>query len=99
MWIESFYVLKHKRRLKNDKILKTLPQACFIGQFTSDHFTTFFYATFSTDPHEAPHFDCALEIIYCLQRLSLKSGFALVQTLPAACWRFAMVRISDNGPG
>ena len=25
-------------------------------------------------------------------------GSAQVQTLLAACWRFAMVRISDNGP-
>ena len=29
---------------------------------------------------------------------SLNSGSAQVQILHAACWRFAMVRISDNGP-
>ena len=27
------------------------------------------------------------------------SGSAQVQTLPEACRKFAMVRISDNGPG
>ena len=32
-------------------------------------------------------------------QLSLNSGSAQVQTLLAACRRFAMVRISDNGPG
>ena len=31
--------------------------------------------------------------------LSLKLGSAQVQTLLAACRRFAMVRISDSGPG
>ena len=30
---------------------------------------------------------------------SLNSGSAQVQTLLAACRRFAVVRISDNGPG
>ena len=32
-------------------------------------------------------------------QLSLKLGSAQVQTLLAACRRFAMVRISDSGPG
>ena len=32
-------------------------------------------------------------------QLSLNSNSAQVQTLLAACRRFAMVRISDNGPG
>ena len=30
---------------------------------------------------------------------SLNSGLAHVQIMPMACQRFAMVRISDNGPG
>ena len=33
-----------------------------------------------------------------LKQLSLNSCYAQVQTLFLACFRFAMVRISDNGP-
>ena len=34
-----------------------------------------------------------------LSQLSLNSGSAQVQNLLAACQRFTMVRIPDNGPG
>ena len=39
-----------------------------------------------------------LSLLHNFIQLSLNSGSAQVQTLLAACWRFAMVRISDNGP-
>ena len=38
-------------------------------------------------------------LMHNFNQLSLNSGSAQVQTLPAACRIFAMVRISDNGPG
>ena len=40
-----------------------------------------------------------LSLLHNLIQLSLNSGSAQVQTLLAACRRYAMVRISDNGPG
>ena len=40
-----------------------------------------------------------LSLLHNLIQLSLNSGSVQVQSLLAACWRFAMVRISDNGPG
>ena len=40
-----------------------------------------------------------LSLPHSLIQLSLNSGSAQVQTLLAACRRFAMVRISDNVPG
>ena len=40
-----------------------------------------------------------LLLLHNFIQLSLNSGSAQVQTLLAACQRFAMVRISDNGPG
>ena len=40
-----------------------------------------------------------LLLLHNFIQLSLNSGSAQVQTLLAACRRFAMVRISDNGPG
>ena len=52
------------------------------------------------------HFkNLAANVVYCLSlmhsfiQLTLNSGSAQVQTLLAACRRFAMVKISDNGPG
>ena len=38
-----------------------------------------------------------LSLLHSFIQLSLNSGSAQVQTLLAACPRFAMVRISDNG--
>ena len=40
-----------------------------------------------------------LSLLHNFIQLSLNSGSAQVQILLAACRRFAMVRISDNGPG
>ena len=40
-----------------------------------------------------------LSLLYSFIQLSLNWGSAQVQTLLAACRRFTMVRISDNGPG
>ena len=40
-----------------------------------------------------------LSLLHNFIQLSLSSGYAQVQTLLAACRRFAMVRISDSGPG
>ena len=40
-----------------------------------------------------------LSLLHNLTQLHLSSGSAQVQTVIAACQRFAMVRISDNGPG
>ena len=40
-----------------------------------------------------------LSLLHNFTQLSLKSGSVQVQTLFAACRRFTMVRISDNGPG
>ena len=40
-----------------------------------------------------------LSLLHNFIQLSLNSGSAQVQILLAACWRFVMVRISDNGPG
>ena len=40
-----------------------------------------------------------LSLLHNLIQLSLNSGSAQIQTLLAACWRFEMVRIFDNGPG
>ena len=40
-----------------------------------------------------------LSLLYSFIELSLNSGFAQVQTLLAGCRRFAMVKISENGPG
>ena len=40
-----------------------------------------------------------LSLLHNFIHLSLNSGSAQVQTLLAACRRFAMVRISDNVPG
>ena len=40
-----------------------------------------------------------LSLLHTFNQLSLNSDSAQVQTLLAACRRFAMVRISDNGPG
>ena len=39
-----------------------------------------------------------LSLLHNFIQLSLNSDSAQVQTLLTACWRFAMVRISDNGP-
>ena len=38
-------------------------------------------------------------VYYNLIQRSLKSGSAQVQILFAACWWFAMAKISDNGSG
>ena len=38
-------------------------------------------------------------ILHNVIQLSLNSGSAQVQALFAACWRLAMVRITDCGPG
>ena len=40
-----------------------------------------------------------LSVLYNFIQQSLISGFAQIQNLLAACWRFAIVRIFDNGPG
>ena len=40
-----------------------------------------------------------LSLLHNFIQLSLNSGSAQVQTLFATCWRFAMLRISGNGPG
>ena len=40
-----------------------------------------------------------LSLLHNFTQLSLNLGSAQVQTLLKACRRFAMVRISDNGPG
>ena len=40
-----------------------------------------------------------LSLLHNFIQLSLNSGSAQFQTLLAACQRFTMVRISDNGPG
>ena len=45
------------------------------------------------------NFEDLVKLLHNFIHLSLNSGSAQVQTLLAACWRFAMVRISDNGPG
>ena len=37
-------------------------------------------------------------ILHTFLQQSLNSGFAQVRNLPAACWRIAMVRISEDGP-
>ena len=40
-----------------------------------------------------------LSLLHNFIQQSLNSGSAQVQILLAACRRFAMVKISDNGPG
>ena len=40
-----------------------------------------------------------LVLLHYFIQIILNLGSALVQTLLTACWRFAMVRISDYGPG
>ena len=40
-----------------------------------------------------------LSLLHNFIQLSLNLGSAQAQILLAACWRFVMVRISDNGPG
>ena len=40
-----------------------------------------------------------LRQLHSLVQQSLDSGSAQVQVLLAVCWRLAMVRISDRGPG
>ena len=43
---------------------------------------------------------CSALLLLCnFIQLSLNLGSAGAQTLLTACWRFAMVRISGNGPG
>ena len=43
--------------------------------------------------------DLVLSVLHNLIQQSLNSGSVQVQILLAACQRFAVVRISDNGPG
>ena len=45
------------------------------------------------------NFSSLIRLIHNFIRLSLNSGSAQVQILLAACRRFTMARISDNGPG
>ena len=44
--------------------------------------------------------NCGAEVLWLklLHNLIQQTGFAQVQILLAACWKFARVRISDNGP-
>ena len=45
------------------------------------------------------NFEDLVKLLHNFIHLSLNPGSAQVQTLLAACWRFAMVRIYGNGPG
>ena len=40
-----------------------------------------------------------LQLLHNFIQLSLSAGSAQIKILLVACWRFSMVRISDNGPG
>ena len=40
-----------------------------------------------------------LSLLHNFIQVSLNSGSAQFQVLLAACWRFAIMKISDNGPG
>ena len=39
-----------------------------------------------------------LSLLHNFTQLSLNLGSVQVQVLLVACWRFAMLKISDNGP-
>ena len=45
------------------------------------------------------NFEDLVKLLHSFIHLSLNSGSAQVQTLLAACWRFKLVRISNNSPG
>ena len=83
------YFIKKMRRYTQQKI-SILFQLCqwhhgivVIATSSNNHYTT---APLTYLP------------VYCITSL-INSGSAQVQILLAACWRFAMVRISDKCPG